>query len=89
MKVIGRIGENIRLVCPITAYPAPIVEWTKNGENVDFMWERYRTGRKSLKIKFANEDDTGIYMCKAVNGFGSEEVRVELIVVGKFISYKR
>ena len=83
MKKIGRIGETVRLVCPITGYPAPMVEWSKNGEKIDFMWERHLTGRKSLKIKNANEDDTGVFTCKAINGFGSEEVRIELIVVGK------
>ena len=80
---LGRIGETVRLVCPITGYPTPIVEWSKNGEKIDFMWERHLTGRKSLKIKNANEDDTGVFTCKAINGFGSEEVRIELIVVGE------
>ena len=83
LKKIGRIGETVRLVCPITGYPTPIVEWSKNGEKIDFMWERHLTGRKSLKIKNANEDDTGVFTCKAINGFGSEEVRIELIVVGE------
>jgi len=90
MKKIGRIGENVRLVCPIGGFPAPMVEWSKNGEKIDYMWERHRTGRKSLKIRNANEDDTGVFTCKGINGFGSEEVRIELIIVGKFqgINYK-
>ena len=83
MKQIGRIGENLRIVCPIIGYPAPMVEWSKNGEKIDFMWERHQTGRKTLRIKNANEDDTGVYSCKGINGFGSEEVRIELIIVGK------
>ena len=29
-------------------------------------------------------DDTGIYICKGTNGFGSEEIRIDLIVIGKF-----
>ena len=80
MKQIGRIGENLRIVCPIIGYPAPMVEWSKNGEKIDFMWERHQTGRKTLRIKNANEDDTGVYSCKGINGFGSEEVRIELIL---------
>ena len=84
MKKIGRIGENVRLICPICGFPAPMVEWSKNGEKIDYMWERHRTGRKSLKIKNANEDDTGVFTCKGINGFGSEEVRIELIIVGKW-----
>lgn len=60
-----------------------MVEWSKNGEIIDFMWDRHKTGRKSLKIKHVTEDDTGIFTCKGINGFGSEEVRIELIIVGK------
>ena len=29
-------------------------------------------------------EDTGIYTCKGTNGFGSEEIRIDLIVIGKF-----
>ncbi len=82
IKRVGRIGEKIKLVCPIGGFPAPQIEWSKDGEKIDWMWdERFKTGRKSLKILNANEDDTGIYHCKGINGFGSESVRVELIVV--------
>ena len=84
VKKVAQIGENLRLVCPVSAYPAPIVEWSKNGDKIDFMWERHKTGKKWLKIKNLSEDDTGIFECKAVNGFGVETVRIELIVVGKF-----
>ena len=81
MKKVGRIGDNIKLVCPIVAFPPPMIEWSKNGEKIDYMWERHRTSKKSLKIKNINEDDTGIFTCKGINGFGSEDVRIELIVV--------
>merc|ERR1712233_97368 len=39
------------------------------------------TKNKALKIKKSQEDDTGIYICKGVNGFGNVEVRVDLIVI--------
>ena len=65
-KKVGRIGETIKLTCPIVGYPTPMIEWSKNGEKIDYMWERHRTGKngRSLKIKHANEDDTGIFTCK-------------------------
>ena len=87
LKKIGRIGDTIRLICPVSGFPKPMVEWSKNGEIIDFMWDRHKKGGKSLKIKHVTEDDTGIFTCKGINGFGSEEVRIELIIVGKSVCY--
>ena len=81
MKEIFRVGDTIKINCPVSGYPMPSVEWFKNRERIDFMWDRHITKKKTLKIKNVSEDDTGIYHCKAINGFGSEEVRIELIVV--------
>ena len=61
-----------------------MVEWSKNGEIIDFMWDRHRTGGRSLKIKDVTEDDTGIFTCKGINGFGSVDIRIELIIVGEY-----
>ena len=60
-----------------------MLEWYKDGEKIDYMWERHRTNNKKmyLKIKHITEDDTGIFTCKAINGFGSTEVTIELMVV--------
>jgi hypothetical protein len=44
---------------------------------------RYKVNNKVLKIKSAELEDTGVFNCKGVNGFGSDSVRLELIVVGK------
>ncbi|XP_059082808.1 fibroblast growth factor receptor-like 1 isoform X2 [Tigriopus californicus] len=58
-----------------------MIQWSKNGEQIDFHWERHKSKKNILKIKHVTEDDTGIFMCKAINGFGSIQVRVELIVI--------
>ena len=84
LKKIGRIGETVKLVCPVSGFPKPMVEWSKNGEIIDFMWDRHRTGGRSLKIKDVTEDDTGIFTCKGINGFGSVDIRIELIIVGEY-----
>merc|ERR1719445_2706256 len=34
-----------------------------------------------MRIKKTQEGDTGVYICKGVNGFGNTEVRVDLIVI--------
>ena len=61
-----------------------MIEWKKGGETIDYSWIRIRTQKKAMKIKKAQEVDTGIYVCKGVNGFGNVEVRVDLIIIGEF-----
>ena len=42
------------------------------------------TWRKELEdILDVAKEDSGVYVCKGINGFGSEEVQIELIVIGK------
>jgi len=41
---VGRLGENLRLVCPVSGYPQIMVEWYKDGEKIDFTWERHNAG---------------------------------------------
>lgn len=36
-----------------------------------------------LKIKEVEADDTGTYICKATNGFGSVNINYTLIVIGE------
>ena len=50
---------------------------------IDHTWTRIKTSKKVLKIKKVVMEDTGVLICKGVNGFGSAQVRVELIVIGK------
>ena len=51
----------------------------------DITWMRYRKNKNVLKVRNANHDDTGIYTCKGINGFGSSEARIEVIIVGEFL----
>jgi hypothetical protein len=60
-----------------------MVEWSKNGDKIDFTWDRHKAAKRYLKIKNVNEDDTGVFVCKGINGFGSETVRIELIIIGE------
>jgi len=82
LKRIVRLGEDVRITCPILGHPTPIVEWKKGAETIDYSWIRIRAQKKNLKIRRAQEEDTGLYICKGVNGFGNVEVRVDLIVIG-------
>lgn len=81
---VARLGEEVRLICPMSGYPEPIISWTKDKETIDsYSWVRFKPVKKSLKIKDVSKEDTGIYVCKGINGFGSEEIRIDLIVISK------
>ena len=83
MKTMVRLGEDVKIQCPISGNPTPIIEWKKGGETIDYTFIRIRTKGRQLRIKKSQETDTGVFICKGVNGFGNVEVRVDLIVIGK------
>ncbi|KAK4026363.1 hypothetical protein OUZ56_015366 [Daphnia magna] len=76
-----RLGETVKLDCPIRGTPTPIVEWYKDGDSVTAGWERFKSTSHGLRIKEAILDDSGEYTCKGVNGFGSEQVTFEIVIV--------
>ncbi len=49
-------------------------------------WERYRPSRRSLRIREVRTQDSGVFVCKGVNGFGTEQVQIHLVVRGEFNS---
>ncbi|XP_053701599.1 fibroblast growth factor receptor-like 1 [Synchiropus splendidus] len=77
----ARIGSAIKLPCPVEGDPPPLIMWTKDGRNIHSGWIRFRVLRMGLKIKEVEADDTGTYICKATNGFGSVNVNYTLIVI--------
>jgi len=80
-KVVPR-GDSVKLTCPIFGQPTPIITWSKGSETItDYAWTRFTLDKKSLKISQAEYDDTGIYICKGTNGYGSNEVRIDLFVI--------
>jgi len=81
VKHIAKVGDNVKLLCPIQGYPTPMVTWARNGEVINYAWDRFRTNKRHMKIKGVLKEDTGVYFCKAINGFGNVEIKVELIVI--------
>ena len=82
------MGGEVKLHCPISGLPEPIIDWTKDKETINsYAWARFRPVKKSLRIKDVAKEDTGIYVCKGTNGFGSEEIRIDLIVIGELIRF--
>ena len=79
-------GEDIKIVCPVHGNPSPMVEWSKDGEKIDYTWTRVKTNKSYLKLKSAQKTDTGVWECRAVNGFGSVSVKIELVVADTSVS---
>ena len=85
--VIVNEGETGKLVCPIYGEPQPIIEWEKDGEEIDYSWERMLTQGNNLEIEKVKTSDTGVYVCRGVNGFGIEKAKIELVVAGLSFPY--
>ncbi|XP_040055972.1 fibroblast growth factor receptor-like 1 [Gasterosteus aculeatus] len=80
-RQMARLGSAIKLPCPVDGDPPPLIMWTKDGRNIHSGWIRFRILRMGLKIKEVEADDTGTYICKATNGFGSVNINFTLIVI--------
>ncbi|XP_059083282.1 fibroblast growth factor receptor-like 1 isoform X2 [Tigriopus californicus] len=79
---VVRLGEDTKIVCPISGYPRLIISWSKGNDDVmEYSWTRFRRNKKSLKIKDVELGDAGTYVCKGTNGFGSDEAKIKLIVI--------
>merc|ERR1719189_140266 len=84
LQQVARLGEEVRLVCPVDGRPVPMIEWYRadTGQVIDWEWgPRYRANKRSLGIRELDRSDAGILVCKAVNGFGKEEIEINLIVI--------
>ena len=81
VRHIAKVGDEVKIVCPVHGHPAPLVTWSRGGEVVDFTWTRFRVNKRQMKIKGVVKADTGSYTCKAINGFGKVEIRVQLVVI--------
>lgn len=79
----ARLGRTIKLLCPVEGDPPPLTMWTKDGRTIHSGWMRFRVLQQGLKIKEVESEDSGTYICKATNGFGSMNVNYTLIVIGE------
>jgi len=78
---VGRLGDDVRLICPMEGNPAPMIDWFKGEEKIDHFWTRFKPNRRNLRIRDATTADSGRFYCRGVNGFGSEQVSIDLIVI--------
>lgn len=84
VRQVHRAGSNLRLMCPAIGDPEPLLGWEKDGEAINAGWERFRVAQSSLRIKAVAEDDSGKYVCKATNGFGSATLEYWLFIYREY-----
>lgn len=77
--------ENIDLPCITSGVPNPNVKWTFNSQPVDSQSsQRSVYDNFTLHLESVTSADTGNYTCTAWNVYGSENVTMSLLVVGKY-----
>ncbi|CAG7832720.1 unnamed protein product [Allacma fusca] len=79
-KYESKVGEVVKIECPIDGPLQVMYEWYKDREAITGTWDRFRVSKKKLRIINVSPEDGGVYVCKAVNGFGSKEISTRLIV---------
>ncbi|XP_063803739.1 papilin isoform X2 [Pseudophryne corroboree] len=80
--MVASVGQTIRLLCRVSDYPFPRVEWQKDGSTVSSTRHTYQSDN-SLVISHVRAEDAGSYMCMVSNGNRRETHRVQLEVNGR------
>nr|DBA14302.1 TPA: hypothetical protein GDO54_005295 [Pyxicephalus adspersus] len=75
------IGQTVRLLCRVSDYPFPRVEWQKDGSPVSSARHMYQSD-SSLMITNLQAEDAGTYTCMVSSGNRRETHRVLLQVRG-------
>ncbi|PSN54959.1 Fasciclin-2 [Blattella germanica] len=75
------LHKDYKVRCKVTANPAPLVNWLRNGEQVQTE-EHFVVEPDGLTIKNATEEDDGIYTCRAIvidtGELAERNIRVEV-----------
>lgn len=82
-QLVYPIGTDVQLRCPVYSNSDHLfVEWRRYKDNKILGSSRHViTLSGLLKIKSVSSEDSGIYICKAFNAFGSIKANVTLQVV--------
>src|SRR6218665_12380 len=80
-------GDTLRLACPVVATPRAIVTWEKDAVTVrPLTWERHRLTPDGLLLIVHDLEvsDSGSYVCRATNGFGTVQFQFQIKILSKF-----
>ncbi|XP_076976214.1 vascular cell adhesion protein 1 isoform X2 [Tamandua tetradactyla] len=74
-------GDSVTMTCSSDGLPAPEILWSKKLENGNL---QPLSGNATLTLIAMRMEDSGIYVCEAVNPVGGNRKEVELIVQEPF-----
>ncbi|XP_029473326.1 LOW QUALITY PROTEIN: hemicentin-1 [Rhinatrema bivittatum] len=74
------VDKSVTLVCEANGYPAPDINWYKDGQQITESMRRRILSTGALQIAFVQLDDSGRYTCTAANVAGSSSATMDLTV---------
>ncbi|GCB78071.1 hypothetical protein scyTo_0019357, partial [Scyliorhinus torazame] len=80
-SVDARPGQTVRLLCRVDASPSRTVEWHRDGRPL-YSVRHIMHADGSLKINWVQDQDAGLYTCRASNGRDQDFRQVQLTVRG-------
>ena len=78
----AHIGSNVTFNCTVSGDPAPLVNWTKDGNLLPFnqkVLTNLTTVESQLVIRGVTMNDTGKYRCVASNSMGTERSKAAVL----------
>ncbi|XP_072539916.1 striated muscle preferentially expressed protein kinase [Salminus brasiliensis] len=81
-------GEEVKMGVQFCGQPKPVIYWLKDRVNIKTGGQHElredNNGRCELRIKSAEKSDTGVYMCKIINEYGTKQTECQLEVKAPF-----
>ncbi|XP_049752935.1 hemicentin-2 isoform X2 [Elephas maximus indicus] len=78
----GMAGQSLTLECDANGFPAPEIEWLKDGQLIPEAGSHHLLdGARSLHFPRVQEGDSGLYSCRAENQAGMAQRDFELLVL--------
>ncbi|XP_056264259.1 basement membrane-specific heparan sulfate proteoglycan core protein-like isoform X2 [Pseudoliparis swirei] len=77
-----RMGEPVSVECRATGRPRPTLTWKRQGSTLQLVTKETKDVN-TIQWPAVHPEDSGVYICQAVNNEGVAEVKVEVIVVGQ------
>ncbi|KAJ8038941.1 Hemicentin-1 [Holothuria leucospilota] len=75
-------GKSERLMCPVSGFPKPEVQWLFNGVEVSNNdLNHYVDDQGALVIAFATNNDVGLYVCRVTNAAGRDRLDIAVQVL--------